>query len=334
MQQEIRFATFNVRNLALPGAKYYENLAPYTQQQYKAKTDWIAHQIDQTNADVIGFQEIFSQAALKHVLSKTRHYKNAHHAGFDPDPNRRIKMTPSVALVSRLPFAGAAISHLELPHQLQLTLPTNSRLVHQFSRAILEVPLALPGGKTAHVLVVHLKSKKPDYILDADRSSLYEFGVASLRALIRRGSDALGLRFLVADMRRAHGKPLIVMGDFNDIATASSTQIVTGEGFPDEHGRCYHLYDCAEIQSGGNSLRDVAYTDIYRRKFFTIDHILVTEEFSKATDYSIGQVRDVLYFNDHVMQNLPHTTDHGLVMARIRLRGGGSENPDSGSVGS
>ena len=56
MQQEIRFATFNVCNLAPPGAKLYDNLAPLSEEQYDAKAEWTAHQIDLLGADVIGFQ--------------------------------------------------------------------------------------------------------------------------------------------------------------------------------------------------------------------------------------------------------------------------------------
>jgi predicted extracellular nuclease len=62
MQQEIRFATFNVFNLAPPGVKLYDNLLPSTPEEYEAKIDWTARQIDLLDADVIGFQEIFSQA--------------------------------------------------------------------------------------------------------------------------------------------------------------------------------------------------------------------------------------------------------------------------------
>ena len=72
MQQEIRFATFNVCNLAPPGVKLYDNLLPTTPEEYEAKLNWTAHQADLLDADVIGFQEIFSQATLKEVLARTR----------------------------------------------------------------------------------------------------------------------------------------------------------------------------------------------------------------------------------------------------------------------
>src|SRR4051812_19094384 len=106
MQQEIRFATFNVYNLAPAGARLYDNLEPSTPEQVEAKIEWTARQIDMLDADIIGFQEVFSQATLAEVLSRTRHYRDALHIGFDPDPGAD-KLTPSVALVSRLPLAAA-----------------------------------------------------------------------------------------------------------------------------------------------------------------------------------------------------------------------------------
>ena len=69
MQQEIRFATFNVCNLSQPGAKLYDNLPPLTPAEYEAKVAWTAQQLDQLDADVIGLQEIFSMEALRDVLA-------------------------------------------------------------------------------------------------------------------------------------------------------------------------------------------------------------------------------------------------------------------------
>ena len=97
MQEELRFATFNAFNLAPPGARLYDNLAPFTAEEYEAKLDWTAHQLDLINADVIGFQEIFSQSALKEALARSVRYRDAHHVGFDPDPAAE-RLTPSVAL--------------------------------------------------------------------------------------------------------------------------------------------------------------------------------------------------------------------------------------------
>ena len=105
MQQEIRFATFNVLNLALPGLRFYDGIEPYTQELYDAKVAWLAQKFDQLDADVIGLQEVFSQDAVRDVLARTSRYRDAQHIGFEPEAG---KLTPSVALITRLPLAGAA----------------------------------------------------------------------------------------------------------------------------------------------------------------------------------------------------------------------------------
>jgi predicted extracellular nuclease len=85
MQQEIRFATFNVCNLAPPGVKLYDNLDPTTSEEYEAKLAWTAHQIDMLAADVIGFQEVFSQAALAEAVA---------HAALPRSGPRRLRSRP------------------------------------------------------------------------------------------------------------------------------------------------------------------------------------------------------------------------------------------------
>ena len=64
MQQEIRLATFNVRNLALPGTICYPDLPPCTPAEYEAKIAWIAGLTDRFCPDVIAFEEIFSEQAI------------------------------------------------------------------------------------------------------------------------------------------------------------------------------------------------------------------------------------------------------------------------------
>src|SRR4051794_9401870 len=132
MQQEIRFATFNVYNLAPPGVKLYDNLEPITPGEYEAKLAWTARQLDLLDADVIGFQEIFSQAALREVLSRTRRYRDAIHLGEDPDPAAE-RLTPSVALVSRLPLAGPGAALPLFPSGIEL--PPGTRDPGRFTRA-------------------------------------------------------------------------------------------------------------------------------------------------------------------------------------------------------
>jgi endonuclease/exonuclease/phosphatase family metal-dependent hydrolase len=349
MQQEIRFATFNLYNLAPPGAKLYDNLEPLTAEQYEAKLNWTAQQLDQLDADLIGFQEIFSQAVLREVLARTRLYRNAQHAGFEADPAAE-RLTPNVALVSRLPLVAPAVCYAAFPEGV--SMPPGSRDPGRFARPPLHVQVELPNQRVADVLVVHLKSKRPDYRNGDDGGDPMAYAMARLRSLIRRGTEAVALRVLLTQLGRSARRPRVVLGDFNDVADAVTTAIVMGGS----GGNCANngnggnggnnngnggntnggtaatpgtlgeeladrMFDSNQIQIRQDHLRHVGYTNIHDGHYVTIDHILVSEEFNPASRYAIGEVLDVTYLNDHLRQERPEASDHGQVRVRIRLYG-------------
>ncbi|MES2025938.1 MAG: endonuclease/exonuclease/phosphatase family protein [Pseudomonadota bacterium] len=318
MQQELRFATFNVCNLALPGMKFYEDQIPYSAEEYDAKITWIAQQLDRLDADVIGLQEIFSQATLTDVLAKTQKYQNAHHIGFDPEASAD-HLTPSVALISRLPVAAGATTYTQLPNHLAIDLPGVSHPVTHFTRPILHAQIEVSPELLVHVFVCHLKSKLPDYRNDINDDHPDQTGIAILRSLIRRGTDALGLRYLLSDLKKGKRTPVIVMGDFNDVADAIPTQMVMGLGKYPLNGVDDRLFESYRIQSRRDPLRDVGYTHIHDSSYETIDHILVSEEFNPTSHAAIGEVVEVIYLNDHMTLRQAHESDHGLVLVRILL---------------
>ncbi|MNR87743.1 Endonuclease/Exonuclease/phosphatase family protein [compost metagenome] len=318
MQQELRFATFNVCNLALPGIKYYEDQIPYSVEEYDAKITWIAQQLDKLDADVIGLQEIFSQQALTDVLAKTQKYRDAQQLGVDPDPNTD-HLTPSVALISRLPVLAGPSIFTDLPHQLSVTLPGVAHPVTRFTRPILHARVAVNDSLPVDVFVCHLKSKLPDYRNDLEDELPDQTGIAMLRSLIRRGTDALGLRHLLSDLKQVQRKPIVVMGDFNDVADAIPTRMVMGLGKYPLNGIDDRLFESYRIQSRRDPLRDVGYTHIHDSSYETIDHILVSEEFNQASPAAIGEVVEVMYLNDHMTFKQAYASDHGLVLVRILL---------------
>ncbi|MGK5022727.1 endonuclease/exonuclease/phosphatase family protein [Janthinobacterium sp. LB2P10] len=324
MQEEIRFATFNVCNLAPAGEKLYDNLEPLSPAQYEAKAEWTARQIDLLDADVIGFQEIFSIAALRDVLSRTRHYRDATLAGYDTF-DAAGRMLPTVALVSRLPLAGAGVAWENFPPGVTVSADSHAAADNndRFARAPLHVQVHLPGGQLTDVVVVHLKSRRPDY-RQGDASAA-AYALAELRSLQRRGAEAVALRVLASELGRS-GRPRIVLGDFNDIANAVTTSIVMGTGAPcDAHGEMpemrARLYDANAIQLRQDAVRHVGYTNIHNSTYMTIDHILVSEHFHAASPRAIGVVQEVSCLNDHLLLDLPHASDHGQVLARIKLLG-------------
>ena len=298
MQEELRFATFNTFNLAPPGARLYDNLAPTTADEYEAKLDWTARQLDLINADVIGFQEIFSQSVLAEVLRRTQRYHDAHHIGFDPDPGA-ARLTPSVALVSRLPLAEPGTELGTFP--ANVTMPAGSRDPDRFTRAPLHAGVIAPSGLVIDVVVVHLKSRRPDYRSSDSGADPHLYALACLRSLIRRGTEATALRVLLTDMAHTHRRPRIVLG--------AGTPL--GE----------RLYDASQVQRRLDHQRHVGYSILHDTRHSTIDHILVSPEFNPALPDAIGEVIDVVYLNDHLNLALPESSDHGQVLARIRLFG-------------
>jgi endonuclease/exonuclease/phosphatase family metal-dependent hydrolase len=312
MQQEIRFATFNAFNLAPPGQQVYAGVLPLPPAQYEAKLDWTARQLDLLDADLIGFQEIFSQASLRAVLARTRRYRDAIHVGFDPDPAAE-RLTPSVALVSRLPLAVPGVALAAYPDGVALAEGT--RDAARFSRALIHAAVVVAPDVTIDVLVVHLKSKRPDYHDGDDGDDPRAFGMACLRSLVRRGTEAVALRVLLTTMARENQRAQVVLGDFNDVADAVTTTIVMGVGTP-MTGR---LFDACQLQRRQDGVRHVGFSMLHEGNYSTIDHVLVSEHFNPALPSAIGEVVDVVYLNDHLVLGLPEASDHGQVLARLRL---------------
>lgn len=335
MQQEIRFATFNVCNLALPGVSFYDNVPPYTPEEYEAKLNWLACKIDEIDADVIAFQEIFSQSALRNVLARTRHYREAHHAGFDPDPAIE-PLTPSVALVSRLPFAATPASYHGLPPAVLASLAPQTLPLTRFTRPLLHVPVQITAELKVNVLVVHLKSKRPDYLDGEDILDPGLYDLASLRSLYRRGIEAVGLRHVLDGLMRDDDHvPLMVMGDFNDIAESVTTQLVMGVGRPqpDPADFSLRLFDSYRIQEQRDFSRDVGYSHLHEGRFHTIDHVLVSREFHPDWPDAVGAVTEVAYVNDHIHLHDPQASDHGAVVVRLTLHDAAAIPASAGPLG-
>lgn len=92
------------------------------------------------------------------------------------------KLTPSVALVSRLPLAGAVQAYSDLPDALRTMLPGNGRPVLRFTRPVLHARVMLTDKLMAHIVVLHLKSKRPDYIHGEHSDDYRAHGIANLRS--------------------------------------------------------------------------------------------------------------------------------------------------------
>lgn len=193
-------ATFNVKNLIGPDKVYYpfEQLTP---EAHAWKCDWLSDQLLQMDADIVGFQEIFEEDALIHVIRdcdakgheinemsqpgkdkryrKRAIYRNLKYRPYGPDlhvayaPNIHNReedglRRPGVATLSRYPIRESEIIQ-DISHDPIKTGfdqlgggEAGSWRLDTLSRPILRVLIDVDGREVT-VLNTHLKSKLGEF---------------------------------------------------------------------------------------------------------------------------------------------------------------------------
>ncbi len=317
----IKVATFNLRNCALPKFAFYDNQEPYSRALYADKIRWIAHQIDTMDADVVVFQEVFQLKALQEALSLSTSMSHAKLIGRDavriPPKNTWV---PQVAIATRLPLYADPSWVMDYGPGMSITPPGYTEPLSLITRAVLHVTVKAYNDAPLHILGVHLKSKRPDYLESESEEEPDDMALASYRSLMRRGADAMGLRRYLNQLMKRNRMPCIVAGDFNDSAQAVTTELIAGAG---RHGRSffdYQLFDAQRIQTRNDPLRNVVYSYIHDGSLNVLDHILVSEEFHPQSRYQVAQVREVYCLNDHLHKREPHTSDHGQIVAHFLFK--------------
>ncbi|MFT4243175.1 MAG: endonuclease/exonuclease/phosphatase family protein [Acidovorax sp.] len=324
-------ATCNVLNLANPGRMFYDNQEPYTQAEFDRKLTWLGERFRALNADVLAVQEVWDEAAFKGALSRSGlRYDFVAVPGAENSPTQAgAQGTPRVGLATRLKVE-ALQSFAEFPPGFQVQVPDIGAHT-RFERPPLVATLRMKHGQPLNVLTAHLKSKRPKFLQDAqgnpleDRDDRKVMALASLRSLIMRGAEAMALRCLVIDILHRTSMPLVVMGDFNDTPDSVSTQLIcaTNDIAYDRTARDVALFNAYELQGDAALKKDVAYSHIHQGMPSVLDQILVSEEFLPHGRNSVGDVRRVDYFNDHLHEGHDRSrSDHGFVRALLRLRTG------------
>jgi predicted extracellular nuclease len=331
-------ATANVLNLANPGRMFYANQDAYSQRDFERKIDWLGGRIAALNADILTVQEVWDDAALKAAVHQSGlRYSSVIVPGAENNetnngegktaPSGGAVNTPRVGIITRLDVDSIQ-SIAQFPGNTRVQVPELGEYA-KFERPPLLAKLRMKHGQTIHVLTAHLKSKRPKFLQDAqgqiteDREDPKIQVHATLRSLIIRGAEAAAMRAVVVDVLQRTHEPLIVMGDFNDGPHSVTTQMIaaTNEVAYDKGARDTALFNAYEVQGEMALKKDVAYSHIHQGFPEVLDQILVSEEFLYNSRFSIGDVRRVDYFNDHLQEGKDRSrSDHGFVRAVIRVR--------------
>ena len=390
-------ASFNVKNLIGADQEYYKFMS-YTPEEYAWKQDWMADQIVKMGADIIGFQEIFEEDALRDVIDeadrrgiatndvtlpdrKKRYAKKAIFRklayspyfeaaiAFAPNSNDGVpgQRRPGLAILSRYGFEGTPEVIQNLSPALKIPMRDlggedgGYYTVSRLSRPIQKVRIPV-GNQVITVFNCHLKSKLGEFITpegadfatESDLSNYDAVGRAmgALRSALRRMAEAWVLRQLIVK-ELEQGRPVMVLGDFNDGEHAVSSEIIAGENpfknyawmlrhnaknGSDRYSReeNKHIQEAvssmrlhsAEKLFVRKSLRDMVYTSAFGGVYESIDQILMSRHFHPDFDAKIADMEYFSVYNDHITDGshdeAPYNklaSDHGQIMAHMQLLG-------------
>ncbi len=320
-----KVGTFNLCNLVLPNTLFYDR-ERYSTEDYAKKKLWIAGQLDRMQADIVGFQEVFHEEALREVLKQSTFCREFQVVTANPTGEH-----PVVALASRFPILESKVIR-EFPAQSHLDIQGAAIPLTHFSRPVLSVRLRLTETVDCTVFVVHLKSKRAIFAEGVDRQDPIEKAKGEARSLMLRAGEAIALRVLLMEVLQDRNYPVIVLGDMNDGGAAVTSQIISGEVpqrrlEPDRKRKLwdillYHVRDIQARQSYG----DFYYTHIHNGHYQSLDHIMVSQEFVTQNPDRVGRVAYVAVLNDHLIdETLSHEaapnwqSDHGQVVASIEI---------------
>ena len=275
-------ASCNLLNLALPGRVTYANQAPFEPAEVERKLSWLGAQLGRLNADVVGAQEVWDEPALKEAVARSG-LRYAHVVA--PGAEQGASGTPRVALVTRLALDGLE-SIAEFDAADRVPVPDLDPAT-RFERPVLHAQLRMKHGQPLHVLVAHLKSKRPKFLQDAA------------------------------------GEPLVLLGDMNDGPHSVTSQLIaaTTAAAYDRQARDVALYHAWDVQTEPALRRDMAYSHVHLGWPELLDQVWVSEEFVAASRHALGDVCRVEVFNDHLHEGRERwRSDHGFVRALLRVR--------------
>lgn len=320
----LQIANLNLLNFAAPGHAFYANDKPYEAAEYAHKVTWVGEQLKRLNADIACFEEVWDESALFDAVSAS----GLHYAHVTvPGAEQGAQGTPRVGLATRLKLLSCR-SLGTFPTGMGVEVPEIG-LIEHYERPVLHATVQTRKGTDIHVLVVHLKSKRPKFLIDAqgnpleDRNDPRIAARAALRSLIMRGAESAALRVKVYELLKGSPTPLILAGDLNDVPESVTSQIIAATSAVafDRSAREVALWHARDVQTGQALSHDVGYSHIHQGNPEVLDQIWVSEEFVAGSRYALGDVRRVDYFNDHLNEGHDRRrSDHGFVRALLRLR--------------
>ncbi len=296
---QVRFATANLFNYLAPPNAFYEFNNIYETEQWQKKQQWLNRKLMFLNADVIGFQEIFSADELKKQLTEQGYpyfaTVDTPHISHD-----YIYTHPVVGIASRFELTEITAIEVNQP---------NTKERFTFNRKPLRATLNHPALGHVDIYVVHFKSQRPT--LDEQPTSENTFeawqqeNYGRWLSSVQRGFEASILHNAMMERKRVTGNPIVLMGDFNQLLSSqefaslrSTHRFRQPESY--SHLLPYQLIDSWDLYSHtAEKLRKPThYTGASGQ---VLDYILLSSEFSLEANRNIAKVTDYHVEDQHLI---------------------------------
>ena len=265
--------TWNLENLFRPGTEF----GPRDEQAYEAKLTSLADVINRVAPDVLAVQEVGDPEALADLAGRLDgSWETELSTVFEEDHPIRV------AVISQLPLSDAEQVSRFPALLAPIQVDDEGNTIDAMVRGALRVRVTA-GARAIDVVTCHLKSKLLTF--PGGRFQPHDEGERAryaAYALDRRAAEAVTVRARADGLLEGHGdeRDVIVLGDFNDVPLAATTQILLGPpgseigtpGFdrPDR-GDPWRLWNLAPLIP-----EERRYTRVYRGRRELIDHIFVS----------------------------------------------------------
>lgn len=341
----IRIGTFNLFQFAEPPHAWYHKKNQYSVDEWPEKRSWVMQQLTDMQADVVGFQEVFSPEALKKLCMEVGYpYFATVDEPHELEDEANTYDESVVALASKFPIKRV---EAVIPSDIVLhDLPVVEDF--RFSRVPLKATLDMGDLGEIVVYVLHLKSKRPMPLPSEElqqmpwservAESMRLRSRAQVASALQRGTEATILYHdITHSLAEDYSRPLVVMGDLNDDNTAVSTEALTNRRrvYEIDDVRYHDLPDEAKIMVHSHQLYDSfdlapnptgpfrQPTHFYRGQGNVLDYIFVSNALNERNHQRKGRVKTHQVYSMHLQAdgvNNQLQSDHGQVVISIDLK--------------
>lgn len=333
---KIRLGTFNLFQFVEPPYSWYTKKDKFNERQWLEKTTWIKHQILKMDCDIIGFQEVFSRKALKHLVKELgfKYFKVVDAAKLSTN-NRYKYVTTTVAIASKYPISNIQAVEVHQPSIDKYNFGKDDKDPFKFSRIPIKAMITLPNKKELLVYICHLKSNRLnefEYVFNESHTLEHKKERVS-KALKGKYSKSLKQRLCEAsslffDIQKYKNQPTVLMCDLNDKEFSLTIDALSNHKYHDDKSKeDLVLYDASyeytpEVYNPHPEAKEVKRraTSYFLGKGNVLDYIFISNDFHKKNENKIAKVTDYTVLDEHLQENKDGSllkSDHAQVVCEL-----------------